>query len=103
MPSEADAGPEGAIIQEIVQDSPADRDGLRSGDVVVAVNDSEIKDAQALIDACKALHSGDKVRLKVLRAGEPDKKELMITVGKRPDTPIADLPMKTQLITAATK
>ena len=88
------AGPTGAIIQEIIQDSPADRDGLRAGDVIIAMDNNEIKDAQGLIDAAQQAKSGDQVRLKVNRAGEPDKKELTITLGNHPATPLADLPRK---------
>lgn len=88
------AGPKGAMIQEIFQDSPADRDGLRSGDLIVAVNDQEIMDAQGLLDVTKFLKSGDKARIKVQRAGEKDKKEIAVALAQRPDKPLAELPLR---------
>lgn len=84
----------GALIQEIFEESPADRDGLRTGDLIVAVNDQEIMDAQGLLDVTKFLKSGDKARVKVQRAGEKDKKEFTVALTQRPAKPLAELPLK---------
>jgi len=52
--------------------SPADRAGLREGDVVVAIDDAAIAhdlDAPAVQHAIRAHPSGDEIRLRVQRAG----------------------------------
>ena len=84
----------GALIQEIFQDSPADRDGLRSGDLIVAVNDQDVADAQGLLNAVKDLKSGDKARYKVQRVGEEGLKEVAVTLGGRPEKPFTEIPLK---------
>lgn len=86
--------PKGALIQELFQDSPADRDGLRCGDLIVTANDQDISDAQGLLDVLKTLKADDKARLKVRRAGEKEIKEIAVTLAKRPDTPLAEIPLK---------
>lgn len=84
----------GAVIQEIFKDSPADRDGLRSGDLVISVNDQEIMDAQGLLDVTKFLKADQKARLKVRRADEKELKEIAVTLTARPDKPLTEIPLK---------
>jgi serine protease Do len=84
----------GAVVQEIFDGSPADRDGLRSGDLIVGVNDREIADVQALLDASRDLKPGDKVRIVVRRAGEKEKKEVAVTLAPRPGNPLAEIRLK---------
>ena len=40
--------PKGALIADVVKDSPAEKAGLRRGDVVVRLNGTEVKDAHTL-------------------------------------------------------
>lgn len=90
----AGAAPKGAMVQEIFQDSPADGDGLKCGDLIVAVNDQEVADSQGLIDVTKFIKNGDKAHFKVQRSSEKEKQEITVTLTQRPDKPLAELPLK---------
>lgn len=73
----------GALIGKVVPDSPADKAGLKDGDIVVEANGKTIKDFQQLRYIVGLLRVGDKVNLKLLRDGKP--KDVTVTVGKATD------------------
>ncbi|MEZ4742693.1 MAG: Do family serine endopeptidase [Bdellovibrionota bacterium] len=57
----------GAVINSVDPDSPADKVGLRQGDVVVSVNGRQVKNAN---DLRKHLQGGKRLLLRVERQGE---------------------------------
>ena len=60
-------GREGVLVLQVMQDTPAERAGLKAGDVIVGVNDKGVSNAEELQ---KALHDVDgKVSLSVSRKG----------------------------------
>ena len=75
---------EGALIAGIMRGSPADKGGVHTGDVLLAVNGKAITDSQTMIEQIAALVPESKAKLKLRR----DKRniELDITIGKRPQT-----------------
>lgn len=60
----------GAIINQVFRDSPADRAGLRAGDIVVATDDKKIKNAADLRNRIGLLPIGEKITFKILRDGK---------------------------------
>ncbi len=78
----ADAAVRGARIMGVQRGGPADRAGLRPGDVVVAINDKSITDTAELINATAALAPGARGDFKVRRNGKEI--GLQIEVGRRP-------------------
>lgn len=57
----------GALVVEVLPDTPADRIGLKAGDVITGVGDRSVADAEDLI---RALNDEDgKVSLRVVRKG----------------------------------
>ncbi|MBC9881852.1 trypsin-like serine protease [Bradyrhizobium sp. INPA01-394B] len=62
---------QGAVIAEVAADSPADRAGLRKGDVVTAADDRPIRTAAQLRNTIGLARVGEHVRLSVLRNGAP--------------------------------
>ena len=59
----------GAVISQVMKDSPAARAGLKVGDVIVAVDDKPVGSAAQLRNAIGMLRVGSKVRLEVVRNG----------------------------------
>ena len=76
----------GAIVVKIIANSPADKAGLRIGDVVRAVNKKPIHKADDLHNTIGLLRVGTKVNLTILR----NSKQLMIsaTISKSTQTKI---------------
>jgi serine protease Do len=60
---------DGVLVARVAPDSPADRAGLRSGDIVTLVNGERVHDSEELSDAIGHLKPGARVRLTVLREG----------------------------------
>jgi serine protease Do len=58
---------EGALITEVEKNMPAERAGLKAGDVIVEVDGEEIDDTEDLMDIISDKEEGDKVKIKVIR------------------------------------
>ncbi|MEO8225616.1 MAG: Do family serine endopeptidase, partial [Gammaproteobacteria bacterium] len=61
---------EGALVQEVVDGSAAEKAGIEVGDVIVAVDGQNIKSASELRNTVGLKRSGDQVRVDVLREGK---------------------------------
>jgi serine protease Do/serine protease DegQ len=61
---------EGALVQEVVSGSSAEKAGIKVGDVIVAVDGDPISSASDLRTTIGLKRSGDKVQLDVLRDGK---------------------------------
>jgi len=75
----------GALITEVFKGDPADRAGLRSGDLITEVNGKKIKDTHELLLTIASFHVGDKIEVKALRDGQ--EKSYQIVVTERKDQP----------------
>lgn len=62
--------PQGAFIEQVDDKSCAGKVGLRKGDIIIGVDDHEIKSMPDLKAAKKLYSSGDSATLKVYRRGE---------------------------------
>jgi serine protease Do len=71
---------EGAYINEIVDDSPADSAGLKEGDVVVEFNGKKIEAAEDLTNAVRDTAPGTKAGVKIIRSGE--NKTISVNIGR---------------------
>ena len=60
----------GALIQSVVPNSPAERAGLKRGDLVIAAEDMLIQEPKALLDEVEKAKIGKIFLLKVLRNNE---------------------------------
>ena len=70
----------GAIVSQIVPDSPASKSGLRTGDVIAQLNGQKIANGSALQVAVSQITPGTNIALGVLRDGKP--MTINLTVGQ---------------------
>lgn len=70
---------EGALIQEVFEDTPAAEAGLLAGDVITAVDGDLVDEEHLLTDRLYAYEEDDVVTLSVLRDGE--EMEIEVTLG----------------------
>jgi len=91
----------GALVQEVVEDSPAAEAGLRAGseeisfqgddelaaggDLIVGVDDVELTREHDLADEISARGAGERVELQILRDGE--RRTIEVELGRRPARP----------------
>lgn len=73
---------DGALIAGVVRGAPADRAGIKPGDILLAVEDKPIKDAQIMLEVIASLDPGKTTRFKLRREGK--ELELPVVIGKRP-------------------
>lgn len=88
----------GAWVQEIVNDGPADKAGLRAGrravrfqarqvvnggDIITKLEDKELEDEVALSRELEKYQPGDSVTMEVYRGDE--KREIEVRLGERPE------------------
>ena len=62
--------PEGALISEVIKDSPADKAGIKQGDIIVEYNKMPLKSLQNFRKDISMMAPGSTVQLKVNRKGE---------------------------------
>jgi S1-C subfamily serine protease len=60
---------EGVLVLDVEKASPAEKAGIKSGDVIVRVNGDPVADASAAAEAISAVEPGDTVSFDVLRKG----------------------------------
>lgn len=75
--------PEGGIINTIFENSPAQKAGLRRGDVIVSADGHEIKDDEDLYATIYRKKPGDKLMLEYVRNGA--KKNVSVLLAIKPD------------------
>ncbi len=63
-------GKKGALVAELVPGQPADKAGVKPGDVVQAVNGQPVKDASELTRLVADTKPGDMMHLTILRGGK---------------------------------
>jgi len=63
-------------------DSPAEKAGLKSGDVIVKVQDKAVKSLQELMEFMRSTKPGDKLAVTVKRDGK--EQTINVTLGTRP-------------------
>jgi len=61
---------QGAVISEVIEESPAERAGLKVGDIILAVDGKPVAEMHILPRMIAAKKPGTKVKLKVLRLGK---------------------------------
>jgi serine protease DegQ len=73
---------EGALIAGVLRGGPADKAGIRPGDILVKVNDKPVYDSSSLLNLIAALPPGKMAALGLIR--KETKMQIMVKVDKRP-------------------
>ena len=72
----------GALISGVMRNSPADKAGLKPGDILVGIAGKRVADSQVMLDLIAALAPGSAADFDVRRNGQI--KSVSVTIGKRP-------------------
>ncbi|MCH7760606.1 trypsin-like peptidase domain-containing protein [candidate division TA06 bacterium] len=74
----------GALVSNVVEDSPAEAAGMKEGDVIVAFKGEKIEDTSDLQRTVRKTQPDTKAKITVLRKGK--KKTLTAKIGERTDS-----------------
>jgi serine protease Do len=62
---------QGILVKEVLKDSPAEKGGLKAGDIIIKVAEKKVRDLHDIKRAINYFEPGDEIEIKVIR----DKKE----------------------------
>lgn len=72
----------GVLVTEVVQHSPADQSGIKTGDILTKIDSNAIDNWSAMLETVASLPPGKTVPIQLMRNGEAI--SLQVKVGKRP-------------------
>jgi S1-C subfamily serine protease len=75
-----------AVVGEVIPDSPAERAGLRVGDVLLAVGDKATPTREQFAALVRAAKAGDRVTFSIRRGGRD--LSVAVQLGQRPDAAV---------------
>ena len=78
---------QGVVISQVIEDSAAEKAGLRVGDVVTAINETPVKNASSMRNMVGLLRVGEEISINVVRDGE--KKRITAEIGDMQDLSLA--------------
>ena len=91
---------QGVLVNEVVEDSPADKAGIKGGDtevtiegvqvnaggdIITEIDGEQVSSMEDVINAVNSAKPGDEMELTVLR-GEDEEKTFTVKLGVRPDS-----------------
>ena len=77
--------PRGALVKRVLEGTPAEKAGIKRGDVILEVDQTPIRDTAHLVHVVAAIEVGKEVDVRISRRGK--EKSLKIALGKRPPRP----------------
>ena len=77
-------GTEGAMINDVFKGDPAEKAGIKRGDVVIELNGEKIKDANSFVQKVRTLAPNSTAKLVIIRKGK--KMTFNIKLGERPNS-----------------
>ena len=80
---------EGVFVVDVVDDSPADRAGIRKHDVILSFDGEKVRGPEELNDLLEEHKPGERVNVVIARRGV--KKTVRVVLGRKPSTPFHKL------------
>jgi Do/DeqQ family serine protease len=71
----------GALVSQVIEGSPAEKAGIKAGDVITSINGRNIANASDLRNTIGLLRIGEKVELGLIRDGKP--RRVTAVIGER--------------------
>ncbi|MDH5434383.1 MAG: Do family serine endopeptidase [Gammaproteobacteria bacterium] len=75
-----DNGQQGVVVTNVVEDSPAQKAGIKADDIIIAINGEETKSTGQLRSQIAKHQIGDKLQVKLLRNGKV--RQLNVAIGE---------------------
>jgi len=75
----------GAVVARVTEDSPADRAGLKRGDIITALDDEPLDSPQTLVDTVAERQPGEVMRLTVYRPMVDENLDIEVTLAEHPE------------------
>jgi serine protease Do len=75
--------PAGALVAQVLPDSPAEKAGIEPGDVILRYNGTEVGDSSTLPQLVGVTRVGQSAQVEVLRRGGP--RALTVVIGELPE------------------
>ncbi|MGV8898389.1 MAG: Do family serine endopeptidase [Burkholderiaceae bacterium] len=72
----------GAIIAGVLRDGPADKAGIKPGDILIAIEDKPVTDTTEMLNLIAQLIPGNKTSFTISRRNQES--VVQVTIGKRP-------------------
>lgn len=74
----------GILVSEVQKDSPAEKAGLKRGDVILKLNDKKLSDTADLRNKVALLNPGSTANLDIVRDGR--EQQIEVNIGERPSS-----------------
>ena len=75
----------GILVEEIIKDSPAEKAGLKAGDVIYQINDRKIEDFEDLIRTINYFNPDEQITVYYVRKGKKGSVKVTLDKKKGPD------------------
>ncbi len=82
--AKANGVPQGVVIEDVVSGGPAEKAGIRPGDILTKVNGTPIREFKVLTDTMKKQKIGDKITLEAYNTKTKKTRTITLTLGEMP-------------------
>jgi len=80
---------EGALVESVAANSPAEKAGLKRGDLILSVDGTTVDERNPLADLVSSKKVGDTITLSVTPWGQQASHDVKVTLAKNPDKDVA--------------
>ena len=74
----------GVLVTEVIEDSPAEKSGMKAGDVIISVAGEDVENPSELVEEIRGHNLDSKVELNIIRKNR--KRKMKVTLGEAPQT-----------------